>query len=129
MAVVKHGNLEPKGDEVGVLGRGGPMWISETEPNKHSARAGGKGPPTTGVRWSRVSLWDHKGGGYCRSSDKNLAIATDLSVSKYVKDNGNQVSHCQRREFQNMEREKTRVRHVTLDCNLKYEFMVLNLFR
>lgn len=46
----------------------------------------GVADPLIGRRWS--------------SSDSGLAAETDLSVSEYVKNNGNQVSHCQRREFQ-----------------------------
>lgn len=63
VAVVKHGILEPKGDEVGVLGEGGPMLISETEPDKYSAHAGRKGPPTTGSQAEQGVLMGLERGG------------------------------------------------------------------
>lgn len=44
MAVVQHGILEPKWDEVGVLGKGGIRLVLETELGKNDAHEGRQRP-------------------------------------------------------------------------------------
>lgn len=52
--MVQHGTLEPKWGEVGVLGKGGIMLVSETESAKCGAHEGVGDSPQQEVRGGAV---------------------------------------------------------------------------
>lgn len=79
--VVQHGILEPKWDEVGVLGKGGIRLVLETELGGYDAHEGKQG--ATHNKESKLEQRVHVGleGRECGSSgDRNLATDRDWSI-------------------------------------------------
>lgn len=74
--------------------------------------------PQQGIRWNNVSVWDWKGGGVVAAVVRVWLQETDQQVNMLRITES--VFSLSKKSISNMEKEKTRVKHVTLGWNLKY---------
>lgn len=89
-----------KWDETCIL-RGGITLVLETKLGKHGAHERGQGRAhNRSQSWSSVSTWDWKEGGVAAVLRGAWLQAGIDWLSKYVKENGSQVSHHQRRDYE-----------------------------